>query len=136
METRNQILHDRLVDLMQRLNGPDGKRKGFRNRIGALATRLASDAGTRNWADLKARADGPTYDSLLRMFQRESEIAKQADDDRLVDALEVLALSLISRRQQQPELAEGVALLDAFIDDSEKAAAIAKTQVVTARRVH
>ena len=137
MEPRDLVFRERLVDLMARLNGPEGKRVGFRNRLGALSKRIATDAGARSWADLKARADGPTYDSLLAMFQRESAGAQKAGDERVQDAFEVLAISLIARRQQQADLMPGIALLDRFIEDSEKAAALAKTQVISpARSTH
>ena len=66
LETRDQIFRERLVELIVLLKGPEGHKPGFRNRIGALATKMARDAGARNWSDLKARADGPTYDSMLR----------------------------------------------------------------------
>jgi hypothetical protein len=130
MHERDQIFRERLVALIEVLNSEDGKRKGLRNRIGAIAARMARDAGARDWADLKERADGPTYDSMLRLFQRESEAAQKAGDDRVVRTMEVLAISLIARRQAQADLVPGISFLDSFIEDSERAARRAGTKVL------
>jgi len=130
MEERDRVFREQLVQLIEALHGEDGKRKGLRNRIGAIAMRMARDAGARDWADLKQRADGPTYDSMLRLFQRESAAARQANDERVVRAMEVLAISLIARRQTQADLMPGVAFLDDFIERSERAAKRAGTQIL------
>jgi hypothetical protein len=130
MHERDQIFRERLVALIEVLNSPEGRNRSLRNRIGAISARLAKEAGARNWADLKQRADGPTYDSLLRLFQRESEGADQAGDTRVTRAMEVLAISLISRRQQQVDLVPGVDFLDNYIEGCETAARRAKTQVL------
>jgi hypothetical protein len=134
MEERDHVFRDQLVGLMTFLNSPESKVRGFRNRIGAIAMGMAKDAGARNWTDLKQRADGPTYDSMLRMFQRESQIAQKAGDDRVMHAFEVLAISLIARRQAQPDLMAGIDMLDKYIEGCESAAKRAGTQLIAAGR--
>jgi hypothetical protein len=83
---------------------------------------MASEAGTRDWADLKARADGPTYDSMLKLFMKTSEQMSKSGDTVGVRAMEVLALSLVARRQEQADLEPGVGFLDTFIKNCGAAA--------------
>ena len=134
MEARDQIFRERLIDLVARLRASMGDDLRMRQRLGATATRLAKEAGARDWADLKERADGATYDSLLSMFQRESEGASKAGDTLVVRAVEALAVSLIARRQYQADLKQGVAILDNYIEGSERLARRARAQFVPVGR--
>ncbi|HEX4297857.1 MAG TPA: hypothetical protein VHZ56_07525 [Devosia sp.] len=115
MNERDTVFRERLVALMTDLNGPEGKERPLRRMVGAYAKRLYSEAGARDWTDLKGRADAKTYDSMLNLFQRESEKALRDDDKVSARAFEVLALSVIARRQQQDDLVRGIELLDKYI---------------------
>ena len=55
---------------MADLTGGEGRNRELRRLIGGFAEKLAREASVRDWAELKARADGSTYDSLLKLFQR------------------------------------------------------------------
>jgi hypothetical protein len=114
-EERNEIFRRRLIALNAELNAGLNKDKTLRRLVGLYALRMPQDAGARDWADLKARADGPTYDSMLRLFTQHSEEAQKRGETSIVRAFEVLALSLIARRQEQADLLPGVAFIDRFI---------------------
>jgi hypothetical protein len=124
---RDEIFRGRLIAVMTDLNRDGGADPALRRTLGNLALRLAKDARARTWNDLKERADGATYDSLLKLFQDYSEDANRNGDQTTVRAVELLALSLISRGRHQEDLKPGVAALDKFIADS--AAGTAKGQV-------
>ena len=134
LETRDQIFRERLVELVARVNASLGDDRKVRHLIGAYVTRLSKEAGARDWPDFKRRADGRTYDSLLKLFQRESESASKAGDTLTVRALEVLAISLIARRQYQADLTQGIHFLDAYIEGSVRMAERAQARFVPVGR--
>ena len=115
-EARNIIFRQRLVAIVSALHDGDARDPEIRRRVGTYAHRIVRQAGARNWTDLKRRADAGTYDSLLALFQRESEAFQKAGDGKGVRVLEALALSLIARHQKQATLTPGVGFLDRFID--------------------
>jgi hypothetical protein len=133
-EERNQIFRERLVAVMTDLNSGAAKDKQLRRRVGIIADRIVREAGTRDWSDLKERADGPTYDSLLTLFQRQSADLQKSGDTIGVKAFEVMALSLIARRQYQADLATGVTTLDKWIGECMVHARRAGAQFIPAAR--
>ena len=52
---------------------------------------------------------------MLALFQRESARLAKAGDDKGVRAFEILAISLIARRQYHAEVLPGIAFLDRYI---------------------
>lgn len=116
MAERDDIFRDRLVAVMTALNSGEGRDPTVRRIVGSYAYKMAKDAGAKNWADLKARASGPTYDAMLKIFEEQSAKMQQAGDSKGVRGLEALALSLIARHQKQGELLPGVGFLDRYID--------------------
>jgi hypothetical protein len=131
---RDQVYRERLVSLIAEIKERAGNDRRIRRLIGAYADRMSKDAGARNWADLKARADDPTYDSMLNMFQREAASAAKADDPKTVSALEVLGISLVGRHQNQADLLPGMVFLDKYIAESEVMAARANARFVPVKR--
>ena len=136
MNERDQIFRERLIALMSELNTGEEITGKLRRMLGAFANRLTKDAGARDWADLKERADGPTYDSLLRLFQRESERAHKAGDNLMERSMEVLAISLIARRQYQADLTPGIVVLDKFIGVCEGVARRKNAQFIPVSRLN
>jgi hypothetical protein len=116
MDERDGIFRVRLVAVMTALNGGEGRDPAVRRIVGSYAYRMAKEAGAKNWADLKARADGITYDSMLRIFEEQSAKMQAAGDTKGVRGLEALALSLIARHQKQGDLVPGVGFLDRYIE--------------------
>jgi hypothetical protein len=117
MADRDQIFRERLIALTEELNGGANNDKRTRQLVGMYASRMPRDAGARTWADLKERADGATYDSMLQLFTKEADDAHRVADKSAQRAMEILALSLIARRQYQADLAQGVMFLDKFIEN-------------------
>jgi hypothetical protein len=122
MTERDTIFRERLIALMTALNGGESKDPALRRLVGTFSQRLCKQSNVKNWKDLKTRADAAAYDSLLRMFQRESEEFQKKGDSKAVRALETLAISLIARHQQQADLLPGVGFLDAYIEKCEELA--------------
>jgi hypothetical protein len=130
MNERDAIFRDQLIALTSDLNSGAGRQRELRRLVGGISDKLAREASVRDWAELKARADGPTYDSLLRLFQRESAAVAKAGDTLTVRVFEILALSLIARRQYAPDLQQGIQILDAYIDECARNARKAGVQVI------
>lgn len=130
MTERDAIFRERLIALMTALNGGEAKDPALHRLVGSYVRRLAQQAGAKNWTDLKTRADAATYDSMLRLFQRDSEEFQKKHDSKGVRALEALAISLIARYQQQADLVPGVRLLDDFIEDCASAVTRSAEKIV------
>ena len=131
MNDREPIFRDQLVELMADLTGGEGRNRELGRLIGGFAEKLAREASVRDWAELKARADGSTYDSLLKLFQRESALVAKAGDTLSVRAFEVLAISLIARRQYDPELQPGIKILDDYIAECATGARKAGVTIIS-----
>ncbi|MBL8597927.1 MAG: hypothetical protein JNL14_09345 [Devosia sp.] len=131
MAERDEIFRSRLIAVMTALNGGEGRDPAVRRIVGSYAYKLAKDAGAKNWADLKARASGPTYDEMRRIFAEQSARMQQAGDSKGVRGLEALALSLIARHQKQGDLVPGVGFLDRYIDECASLVKPAAKVVVT-----
>ena len=129
MHERDTVFRDRLIQVLSGLRGTGRKDAELRKLIGAYVMRMAREAGVRDWADLKERADGSTYDSMLKLFQTQSAAASKSGDAKAVRAFEMLALSLISRRQTQADLVPGVEQLDKFIANC--AAAVRRAGIIS-----
>ncbi|MGV3492155.1 MAG: hypothetical protein ACO1OG_12640 [Devosia sp.] len=121
MTERDAVFRDKLIALMTALNGAEGRSPALRRALGSFAHRIAKEAGAKSWADLKRRADGPTYDSLLALLQRQGADFAKARDTNSLRALEALGLSLVARTQSQGDLVPGVGFLDRLIEDCESA---------------
>ena len=117
MIDRDAIFREQLIALVGDLYGGAGRERELRRLIGLHADKLAHDGGARDWADLKARADGATYDSLLRLFEYQAHEYQKRGDARGVRVFEVLAVSLIARRQTAPDLQQGIETLDRYIEE-------------------
>ena len=134
MTERDAIFREKLVALITALNSGEAREPGLRRLLGAYAYRFAKEAGAKSWADLKRRADAPTYDTILAMLQRQGAEHSKTNDTKALRALEALGLSLIARHQAQGDLVPGAGFLDRFIGDCESAYRRAGKVVVTTTR--
>jgi hypothetical protein len=133
MTERDAIFRERLVALMTALNGGESRDPALRRAVGAFVYRLVKEAGARDWTDLKNRADAGSYDSMLQLFQRESQAFHKKGDTKSVRAVEALGISLIARYQQQGDLLPGVRFLDNYIEDCAATVKRANTRVLNIR---
>ncbi|MEO6394849.1 MAG: hypothetical protein ABIO40_02960 [Devosia sp.] len=84
--------------------------------IGTMGLSAVSDAKAQGWADLKQRLGAPGYDALLKAMQKSAADLKQKGVTDGPRALEVLAVSIIARRQHDPELEQPVRVLDDYVE--------------------
>jgi hypothetical protein len=117
---RAEVFRNRLISVVSDLNSGEDRNPELRRVVGSLAYKVHSDARALSWTDLKQRADGATYDSLLKVFQHQSESASKAGDNLAVKALELLAISMIARRSAEMSLEPGVDYIDNFLADCER----------------
>jgi hypothetical protein len=116
MEERDQIFRQRLIGLMTALNGGESRDPAVRRIVGSYAYKLTKQAGVKSWAELKARADGAAYNSMLKLFTEQGAAYHESGDKAGVRGIEALALSLAARHQKQNDLVPGVGFLDRFIE--------------------
>jgi len=135
MIDRDAIFREQLISLVGDLYSGAGRERELRRLIGLHADKLARDGGARDWADLKARADGATYDSLLKLFEYQAHEHQKRGDARTVRVFEVLAISLIARRQTAPDLQQGIETLDRYIEECARNARKAGLQFIPTGRV-
>jgi hypothetical protein len=130
MGEREEIFRERLIAMMAALNSGESKDPAVRRVVGSYAYKLSKDAGAKSWGDLKARADGSTYDAMLKIFSEQSAKMQLAGDTKGMRGLEALALSLIARHQKQRDLVPGVGFLDRYIEECASLAKPAARVVV------
>jgi hypothetical protein len=134
MQEADAVFRQRLVAVMSALNSGEARDPALVRVVGGFAHQIARQLGAKNWADLKARADGPTYDHILSICKTESEKFQKAGNTKGVRGLEALALSLIARHQKQGDLIPGVGFLDRYIEEcSSRVRPAAKVVVNTPR---
>jgi hypothetical protein len=113
---RQKIFRGRFLALMSGLTTHRTDPK-LRAMIGTAGYGIVAETGALSWSDLKARADGPTYDKVLAALSDNAADMARKKEGRGVRAFEVLAVSMISRHQSEKDLVEGVKMLDSYIDD-------------------
>ena len=87
--------------------------------IGSLATRIAAPSRAPNWSAFKIGMSLPAYRQLLATFQRQGNELARLGRREEVQAMEVLAVSLVAKTQgTDPEIASGTIVLDQLIDDA------------------
>lgn len=114
MMERDYVFRDRLMTLVEQLRNDPDIQKVYR-RVARASYQMVKEADARDWEDLKERADGHTYDSMLQLFDQHKQSAAANDDTPMQRAMDVLALSLVARRQDQPDLQPGIDYLNKII---------------------
>ena len=85
--------------------------------LGSLASDLADDLKRNSWSSAKEAMGPKTYDALLTKFQEQGNEHHGEGRGKHAYAIQALSVSLVARTQRnQPNMAEGEALLDRIID--------------------
>lgn len=88
--------------------------------IGSLADEIVKRTDRKSWPELRNTLDPAAYNSLLGQFQDQAKAMSEKGNAKAAYAIQAMAVSLISRRFDDAELAEGIRLMDAFIDEAVK----------------
>ena len=116
MEHADKVFRQRLIGLMTALNSGESRDPALRRVVGSYAYKLIKQAGVKSWAEVKANADGASYNSMLKLFTEQGAAFHESGDKAGVRGIEALALSLAARHQKQNDLVPGVGFLDRFIE--------------------
>jgi hypothetical protein len=84
--------------------------------IGSLAARLVDLYKLRNWTAFKAQLTPAAYDRLLKDFEQQGNGYHKEGKAKAAYAIQLLAISVIARTQQDPEVQQGDKLLDGLIN--------------------
>lgn len=115
MGTKEEDFKQRFVALMQDLRENAGKDREATWLIGSLATRLVDLYKLKTWGQFKAALTPPAYARLLADFEKEGNGFHQQGNAKAAYAVQVLAISLIARSQNDPQVRAGDSLLDEMI---------------------
>ncbi|RYE87671.1 MAG: hypothetical protein EOP19_03625 [Hyphomicrobiales bacterium] len=84
--------------------------------LGSLACEIAEKSDKKTWVEFKRSMAQSTYSQLLTDFEKEGNRQHREGDRKKAYAIQVLAISLIARTQDDPQMRAGDALLDQMID--------------------
>lgn len=112
MATKEEDFKERFVAVLQDLRSNGGKDPEAMFLIGSLAARLIDRARQPSWAAYKASMTRAVYDKLLGDFQKQGNDFHREGKAKHAYAVQVLAISLIARTQDDAEIRAGDALLN------------------------
>jgi hypothetical protein len=112
MATKEEDFKERFVAVLQDLRTNGGKDPEAMFLIGSLAARLVDRAKQPSWATYKASMNRESYDKLLGDFQQQGNGFQKDGKAKHAYAVQVLAISLIARTQNDAEVRAGDSLLD------------------------
>ncbi|MDR3474019.1 MAG: hypothetical protein P4M09_20360 [Devosia sp.] len=117
MPSKEEQYKDRLSGILHDLSTTGDAEA--RLLVGSLAAQISGHARTGSWTAFKAGLTLPTYRSLLTSFQTQGNDLARQGQHRQVQAIEVLAVSLVGKTQLgDPEVASSLPALDKIIDDA------------------
>lgn len=115
MATKEEDFKERFVAVLQDLRTNGGKDPEAMFLIGSLAARLVDRASQPSWATYKANLAPPVYAKLLSDFQKQGNDFHKEGKAKHAYAIQVLAISLIARTQNDVEVRAGDSLLDEML---------------------
>lgn len=115
MASKEEDFKERFVAVLEDLRSNGGKDPEAMFLIGSLAARLVDRAKQPGWAAYKANMGRAAYDKLLGDFQKQGNDFHKDGKAKHAYAIQVLAISLIARTQNDPEIRAGDGLLDEML---------------------
>lgn len=116
MASKEEDFKQRFVAVMRDLR-EDGSRDAEAVwLLGSLAATLVDAARAKSWAALKRQLSPADHDALLRDFQSSGNAFHRDGKRRQAYAVQILAMSVIARTQQDPDIQAGDTLLDDIIE--------------------
>lgn len=115
MATKEEEFKQRFVAVLQDLRTNGGKDPEAMFLIGSLAARLIDRAKQPSWAAYKANMAPHVYAKLLSDFQKQGNDFHKEGKAKHTYAIQVLAVSLIARTQNDDEMRAGDSMLDEML---------------------
>ena len=115
MATKEEDFKERFVAVLKDLRTNGGKDTEAMFLIGSLAARLIDKANQPSWAAYKSNMAPPVYAQLLSDFEKQGNSFHRDGKAKHAYAIQVLAISLIARTQNDPEVRAGEGLLDEML---------------------
>lgn len=120
MASKEEEFKTRFVELLTDLHAQGRNDRQAMWLVGSVATNMLDQAEIDKWGDFKRALSQISFDQLLATLQAQgNEIANQGKE-KLVYAIQALAVSLVARTQTAPEVVAGDPLLDQLIDAAVK----------------
>jgi hypothetical protein len=117
MPSKRDELKQRLVAVLADLKDEAPKDPEAIWLIGSLASELAIKAKAPTWKAFKQKMTTDMYRGLVQDFQEQGNRLFQQNKRRHAYAIQALAISIVSSTQRiDPQMREGEALLDGFIE--------------------
>ena len=134
MSSKEQDFKERFIAVMRDLNDNGRQDPEAMWLIGSLATRLVDLYKLKNWTQFKAQLTPEAYDRLLKDFEQQGNGYHKEGKAKAAYAIQLLAISVVCRTQQDPEVRQGEKLLDQVIERT--VAAYRKASAAEAAKVH
>lgn len=115
MATKEEDFKERFVAVLRDLRDNGQKDPEAMFLIGSLAARLVDRAGQSSWTGLKTSMAPPSYAKLLSDFEKQGNTFHRDGKTKHAYAVQVLAISLIARTQNDPDVRAGDSLLDEML---------------------
>lgn len=116
MDERQREFRSRLIAIMQDLQ-QDGVRDAEAMRIlGRLASGLIATYRLKTWAEFKNGLPTAGYNQLVEDFRDQGNAYLEEGKVKAAYAIQLLAMSMVARTMNEPDLKQGVTLLDAVIE--------------------
>lgn len=115
MASKEEEFKDRFVAVLQDLRSSGGQDPEAMFLIGSLAARLLDRSNQPSWAAYKSSITPPAYAELLGSFEKQGNGFHQQGKAKHAYAIQVLAVSMIARIQDDAEIRVGDGLLDEML---------------------
>ena len=116
MDERQREFRSRLVAIMQDLQ-QGGLRDAEAMRIlGKLASGLVATQRYKSWAQFKVALPTEGYNRLIEDFRDQGNAYIGEGKVKAAYAIQLLAMSMIARTMDEPDLRQGVTLLDSVVE--------------------
>lgn len=134
MATKEQDFKERLVAVMH-----DVKDNALQDPeaiwlIGSTAGRLIDLYKLKGWGAFKRQLTSEAYDQLLKDFGEQGNSFHKQGKAKAAYAIQLLAISVVCRTQQDPEVRQGEKLLDQMIEST--VVAYRKASAAEAAKAH
>jgi hypothetical protein len=117
MATQLELVQARVADMLRELTEQrkDGETMYL---IGVLGGRILMDARQPRWVQMKRNLSRAAYDQILLTAQLQGNDLFKEENLAGAFALDVIVTSIVASRFEDQRLAEGVALIDATIEQA------------------
>lgn len=116
MPTKEQDFKERLIAAIRDLKDRHTEDAELMWLVGSLGARLVDLYKLKTWTQFKAKLSGEAYNRLLKDFEQQGNAYHRDGKAKASYAIQLLAISVVAKTQDDPQVKEGARLLDGLIN--------------------